>query len=123
MAHERNRKPSKTIEEIKKKYNENPIVERLEDEPKPGLTTQDHIKELQERLIKTCIDYINEKNLTDIYSVKFSADSLDLSALANEWTPSTDSYINVKGMSYECYRRKDGTIFKMPYWYDIGENY
>lgn len=122
MVHERNRKPSKIIEEIKKKWDENPIVERLEDDPKQELTKKEHIRELQERLVQTCIDYINEKGLTDIYAVSFNADSLSESAKWGSWQPCTDSYINIKGLCHENHKRKNGEIFRIPYWYEIGEN-
>lgn len=115
------RKRSKIIDDVVKKWEENPIVERLEDDPKLDLTKEEHIKELQERLVQTCIDYINEKGLKDIWSVSFNADSLFESAEYGSWQPCTDSYINVKGLCHENHKRKDGSIFKMPYWYDIGE--
>lgn len=121
MEHTRQRKSSKVMEELKKKWDENPIVERLEDDPKPGLTKIEHIKELQEILVQTCIDYINKNNLTDIYQVSFNADSLAESAKYGKWESCTDSYINIQGLSHENYKRKNGEIIKMPYRYDIGE--
>lgn len=121
MAQTKRRRSSKIMEELKKKWDENPIVERLEDDPKPGLTKIEHIKELQEILVQTCIDYINKNNLTDIYNVSFNADSLAESAKYGKWEPCTDSYIKVQGLSNENYKRKNGEIFKMPYRYDIGE--
>lgn len=111
----------KMMEELKKKWEENPIVERLEDTPIPGITKMEHIKELQEILVQTCIDYINKNGLTDIWGVYFSADSLDFSAKEGEWTPSTDSYIKVEGIRAERHLRKNGEIFEMPYRYEIGE--
>ena len=81
----------------------------------------DHIKELQEILVQTCIDYINKNGLTDIWGVYFSADSLNFSAKEGEWTPSTDSYIKVEGIRAERLLRKNGEIFEMPYRYEIGE--
>ena len=125
MAEENNKKrirrTPEIMKELKKKWEENPIVERLEDSPIPGLTKIEHIKELQEILVQTCIDYINKNGLTDIYSVGFSADDLSTSAEYGSWQPCTDSYIKVKGLREERHRRKDGTIFAMPYTYDIGE--
>lgn len=115
------RKRSEILERVKKQWEENPIVERLEDSPIPGLTKIEHIKELQEILVQTCIDYINKNGLTDIYSVSFSADDLSTSAEYGSWQPCTDSHIKVKGLREERRRRKDGTIFAMPYTYDIGE--
>lgn len=121
MAQTKRRRSSKIMEELKKKWDENPIVERLEDDPKPNITTIDHIKELQEILVQTCIDYINKNNLTDIYKVIFNADSLEESSRFGEWQPCTDSYIRVEGICHENYKRKNGEIIKMPYRYDIGE--
>ena len=69
-------------------------------------TTQKNISELQEILVQTCIDYIKKNDLTDIYSVSFSVDSLQESVEYNEWTPSSDSYISVCGIekdSMECF--------------------
>jgi hypothetical protein len=106
------------IEEAKK----NPIVEQLENDPIPGLTTHDDIRELQDRLVQTCIDFINEKGLTDIYDVSFNADSLAESAEYGSWQPCTDSYIKVEGLGHENHRRQDGSIFRMPYRYEIGES-
>lgn len=116
------RKRSVHIEELRKKWTENPIVEKLENDPIPGLTTHDDIRDLQDRLVQTCIDFINEKGLTDIYSVSFSADDLFESAKYGSWQPCTDSYIKVEGLGYENHRRKNGEIFRMPYRYEIGES-
>lgn len=121
MAHERKRQASKILEELHKKWEENPIVEELPDDDRLNLTKEEHIKELQERLVQTCIDYINEKGLVDIYSVSFNADSLAESAKYGSWQPCTDSHIKVKGLCNKNYKRKNGNIFKMPYWYEIGE--
>ena len=110
------------ISELVKKWEENPIVEQLENDPIPGLTTHDDIRELQDRLVQTCIDFINEKGLTDIYGVSFNADSLAESAGYGSWQPCTDSYIKVEGLGHENHRRLDGSIFRMPYRYEIGEN-
>lgn len=126
MAEENNknkrvRRAPEIMKELKRKWEENPIVERLEDSPIPGITKIEHIKELQEILVQTCIDYINKNGLTDIYSVSFSADDLSSSAEYGSWQPCTDSYIKVKGLREERRLRKDGTVFAMPYTYDIGE--
>lgn len=109
------------MKELRKKWEENPIVEKLENDPIPGITTIDHIKELQELLVQTCIDYINKNGLTDLYGVHFNADSLNESAKYGSWQSCTDSYIRVEGLGHENYKRKDGEEFKMPYRYTIGE--
>jgi hypothetical protein len=119
MAHER--KKSKIIEELHKRWEENPIVEELPEEPVPDITKEEHIKELQELLVQTCIDYINKNGLTDIYAVRFSADSLNESAEYGSWQSCTDSYIKIEGLKMLRLKRKDGDIFEMPERYDIGE--
>ena len=117
------RNVSDFVKKIKKEWEDNPIVERLEDAPisEEGLTTEEHIKELQEILVQTCIDYINKHGLKDIYAVRFNADSLSESAEFGSWQACTDSYIKVEGIRVERHRRKNGEIFEMPYTYDIGE--
>lgn len=61
-------------------------------------TTKDDALELQTRLINTIIDFIKEKDLTDIYEVEFRADSLQISADFGHWHPSTDSYLGIYGI-------------------------
>ena len=109
------------IEKFDKKWKENPIIDRLEDSPIPGITQKEHIKELQEILVQTCIDYINKHGLTDVYSVSFNADELAYSAKYGKWQPATDSYIKIEGIRFQNHRRKNGEIFQMPYRYIIGE--
>ena len=62
------------------------------------VTTADDIKELQKRLVQACIDFIKEKNLTDIDAVHFNVDGLEDSIRFGEWTPGMDSYIGVEGL-------------------------
>ena len=56
---------------------------------------------LQERLVQTCIDFINEhkddKQVKEIEIVEFSADCLQESVKHGEWHPSTDSHCAVYG--------------------------
>lgn len=76
-------------------------IARSKDLPtyKNPVTTIDNIKELQERLVQTTIDYIKENNLTDIYDVSFSVDGLEGNAIEfGEWTPCMDSSISVEGL-------------------------
>jgi hypothetical protein len=115
------RKQSNVLKEYIKKMEENPVVEYLEDTPIPGITKIDHIKKLQGILVQTCIDYINENNLTDIYAVRFSADSLSESAKYGSWQSCTDSYIKVEGVRSKRAKHKNGDIIEIPYRYDIGE--
>lgn len=53
--------------------------------------THNFARELQERLVQCCIDYINEIDNKDIDRVIFSADCLQESAKAGYWQPCTDS--------------------------------
>ena len=81
---------------------------RHDDLPKyinPVTTTND-IKELQERLVQTCIDFVKEKNLTDIDMVRFNVDGLEDSIEFGEWTPGMDSYIGVEGLQEDTYTGK-----------------
>lgn len=59
-------------------------------------------RELQDRLVQCCLDFINEKGNTDIWRVNFTADCLQESAKYGSWQPCTDSTCELEG--------KDGTI-------------
>ena len=76
------------------------------DDYKDPVTTEKDMKELLEILVQTTIDFINERGLTDIYSVGFGADDLQGSAKFGEWEPCTDASIHVTGMGKE--KSKDG---------------
>ena len=109
----------KILERIKQRDIENPNVREFEEVPDQK-TNIEHIKELQEIIVQTVIDYINKNGLTDIDAVYFNADGLKESAEYGKWAPCTDSSITVRGIKCSCRERKDGTIDRMPYWYDIG---
>ena len=64
-------------------------------------TTEKDIRELLEILVQETLDFINERGLKDIWSVGFSADDLQTSAEAGEWTPATDASIFISGMGKE----------------------
>lgn len=51
------------------------------------------IAELQEKLVQTCIDFMNEKNIDDVDEIAFRADMLHESAACGSWQPCTDSTI------------------------------
>ena len=76
------------------------------DDYKDPITTKKDMKELLEILVQTTIDFINERGLTDIYSVGFGADDLQGSAKFGEWEPCTDASIHVTGIGKE--KSKDG---------------
>ena len=63
--------------------------------------THEQTRQLHDILVQTCIDFINENGLKDVDEVSFSADSLQASAKFNEWTSSTDSYLEVDGIEYD----------------------
>lgn len=66
---------------------------------KNPITTRSDIRDLQERLVQTCIEFIRERKLTDIYEVGFSVDGLEGNALEfGEWVPGIDSHISVTGL-------------------------
>lgn len=115
------RKQSKALQEITKEWEDNPVVGHHPGPVTPRVTTQAHINELQDLLVQTCIDYIQEHDLTDIYSVHFSVDDLQESVKYGGWQSSTDSYIGVKGIKSTVYERKNGEEFNMPETYLIGE--
>ena len=71
------------------------------DDYKDPITTEKDMKELLEILVQTTIDFINERGLTDIDSVGFSADDLQGSAKFGEWGPCTDASIHVMGIGKE----------------------
>lgn len=85
------------------------------------VTTTDNIKELQERLVQTCIDFIKEKNLTDIDMVRFNVDGLEDSIEFGEWTAGMDSYIGVEGLQEDTYIGKSGKPYTFRVRKFIGE--
>ena len=66
---------------------------------------------LQERLVQTCIDFINEykddEQVRQIERVEFSVDCLQESAKHGEWQPCTDSYCSLYGVSTESWNGFD----------------
>lgn len=73
-------------------------------------TKREHIKELQEKMVQLCIDYMTEHGLDDIQEVCFSADMLQESKKYGEWTPATDSFIEVYGFQED---EKGNTVRKI----------
>lgn len=62
------------------------------------ITTTENLAELQKISVQTCINYVKEHNLTDIYDISFRMDSVQDSVEYGERCPSTDSYISVCGV-------------------------
>lgn len=83
-------------------------------------TTKKDISDLQDLLVQTTLDFINERKLTDIDSVSFSADSLQTSAKNLTWSSATDSYISVDGVAEKT---DENTGYKYLIKERIGENF
>ena len=78
------------------------------------ITTQNNIRELQEILVQTCIDYMKKYNLTDIDEINFSVNGLSGDSYREgKWMPSTDSSIEVIGIEYEKFTL-NSKEYKMP---------
>ena len=88
---------------------------------KNPITTINDIKELQEKLVQTCIDFIKEKNLTDIDAVRFNVDGLEDGILFGEWTSGMDSYIGVEGLQEDAYISKNNDPYTFRVRKFIGE--
>lgn len=72
------------------------------DKYKNPKTTKSDIKDLHELLVQTCINFIKERNLTEIYEIKFGVDGLENDAIEfGEWTPGMDSSLSVVGLQKE----------------------
>lgn len=91
------------LDEVAKKAfrNETWVYEPDYDDYKDPITTKKDMKELLEILVQTTIDFVNERGLTDIYSIGFGVDDIQSSADAGEWVCSTDASINVAGLGKE----------------------
>lgn len=86
------------------------------------ITTTDDIKELQQRLVQTCIDFVKEKNLTDIDAVRFNVYGLTRNAIEfGEWVSAMDSYIGVEGLQEDTYIGKSGDPYTFRVRKFIGE--
>lgn len=90
---------------------------------KNPVTTRDNIKELQEILVQTCIDYMKKHNLTDIDEINFSVNGLSGDSYREgKWMPSTDSSIEVIGIEYEKFTlMNNGKEYETPVRKKIGE--
>lgn len=61
--------------------------------------TSEEIRELQDILVQTCIDFINENKIDDLEEVDFRVDMLQESAKYGSWQPCTDSSISGYGIN------------------------
>jgi hypothetical protein len=85
------------------------------------VTTTEDIKELQQRLVQTCVDFVRTRNLTDIDMVRFNVDGLGDSIDFCEWTAGMDSYIGVEGLQEETFIGKSGNPYTFRVRKFIGE--
>lgn len=61
--------------------------------------TSEEIGKLQDILVQTCIDFINENNIDDLEEVDFRVDMLQESAKYGSWQACTDSSISGYGIN------------------------
>lgn len=66
----------------------------------PVTTIQD-IKDLQEALVQTVINFLDDRKLTDIDEVHFNFDAAQDSVKEYKWCPASDSTISVIGLQKE----------------------
>lgn len=86
------------------------------------VTTTDDIKELQQQLVQTCIDFVRARKLTDIDAVRFNVDGLERNAFEfGGWVPAMDSYIGVEGLQEDTYTGKSGKPYTFRVRKFIGE--
>lgn len=69
-------------------------------------TTEEHLSRLLDKLVQTCIDYINENDLKDMDEISFKVDTLQTSANFGYWTPATDAAIS----AYEVVEDEKGKM-------------
>jgi hypothetical protein len=83
---------------------------------KNPITTSENINELHHLLVQTCLDYMRKHNLTDIDEIHFSADGLSGSSYEyGEWTPGTDSSIEVIGLEFKKWTStRNGKEYEIP---------
>ena len=58
----------------------------------------EQIAELHNLMVQTVIDYLKKNNLNDVDEIHFSADAIQASKDYGEWTPATDSSIELVGI-------------------------
>lgn len=92
-------------------------------ESKENRVDDDTMSELHYILVQTAIDFINEKKLSNVEAVRFSADGLRESSKYGEWTPATDSFLTLEGIVDEKFIDEDGTEHTIPSRVEIGKSY
>jgi hypothetical protein len=92
-------------------------------ESKENRIDDDTMSELHHILVQTVIDFLNEKKLSNVEAVRFSADGLRESSKYGEWTPATDSFLTLEGIVDEKFIDDDGTERAIPSRVEIGKSY
>lgn len=83
-----------------RKYNRKYEYKSLDDYENPVTTIQD-IKDLQRLLAQSLINFVYDRNLSDIDEVSFYFDGVQDSVKAMDWSPASDSSISVIGLQEE----------------------
>ena len=83
-----------------RKYNRKYEYKSLDDYENPVTTIQD-IKDLQQLLAQSLINFVDDRNLSDIDEVSFYFDGGQDSVKAMNWYPASDSSISVIGLQEE----------------------
>lgn len=65
-------------------------------------TTINDLHLLTEKLVQTCIKFINDNGLNDIDEINFKVDSLQISTKYGHWVPDSDACLS----AYEMENRK-----------------
>lgn len=92
-------------------------------ESKENRVDDDTMSELHHILVQTVIDFLNEKKLSNVEAVHFSADGLRESSQYGEWTPATDSFLTLEGLTDEEWTDDDGVKRTYPARVEIGKSY
>lgn len=92
-------------------------------ESKENRVDDDIMSELHYILVQTAIDFINEKKLSNVEAVRFSADGLRESSKYGEWTPATNSFLTIEGIVDEKFIDDDGIERTIPSRVEIGKSY
>lgn len=86
-----------TAIELFKEEQRRQFAEYEEELKKHNRITKEDAKELQEILVKTCIDFLKKKDIGDVEDINFSIDDIQHSVRNGEWVPASDSYITTTG--------------------------
>lgn len=82
-----------SIDKFKEKQ-EKLFVEWEKEIKKHKELTQEDLKDLQEKLVNTCVEFLKERDIFNVEEVHLTIDGMYDSIKFGYWTPSTDSYIS-----------------------------